>query len=406
MSELRRRESVGGRDGGGQEDVGQRTDQASLKIRELRQQVMRLQRRGAEQVREVVQRDKLIAELQTTITELGGARDELSAENNANLSVIQRLKQSLAQTRTRLSCAELEDAAAAASDPGTMASTASLPEITVSSCRDTSGISRQSSCQYSSKFARSLTRQSASGSLVQQLTDQLDIAREEKRQLEQQLGELVAQLELAAAEKLSLDQQLAAVREQLEELGREHANLKDDFRTLVRKYDEDRAAAAQSAAGDTAAAGPVSRTKLLLETEEKLEAAILQLQLREAEMERVAEHLDTVTRRAEGRDRELEAAAARLEQLQRALADTEAENRRLGDTVSGQKAAILSLQAAVEADRRKEADTRHKHKTVRLIYKEHSDGSEDEAAIERHGFSNNNNAPRSFMMSSSDSFEI
>ena len=402
MSELRRRESVGGRDGGGQEDVGQRSDQASLKIRELRQQVMRLQRRGAEQVREVVQRDKLIAELQTTITELGGARDELSAENNANLSVIQRLKQSLAQTRTRLSCAELEDSAAAASEPGTMASTASLPEITVSSCRDTSGISRQSPCQYSSKFARSLTRQSASGSLVQQLTDQLDIAREEKRQLEQQLGELVAQLELAAAEKLSLDQQLAAVREQLVELGREHANLKDDFRTLVRKYDEDRAAAA----GDTAAAGPVSRTKLLLETEEKLEAAILQLQLREAEMERVAEHLDTVTRRAEGRDRELEAAAARLEQLQRALADTEAENRRLGDTVSGQKAAILSLQAAVEADRRKEADTRHKHKTVRLIYKEHSDGSEDEAAIERHGFSNNNNAPRSFMMSSSDSFEI
>ena len=366
---------------------------------------MRLQRRGAEQVREVVQRDKLIAELQTVITELGGARDELSAENNANLSVIQRLKESLAQTRTRLSCAELEDSAAA----GTLASTASLPEITVSSasCRDTGGISSQGSCQYSSKFARSLTRQSASGSLVQQLTDQLDIARAEKRQLEQQLGELAAQLELAAAEKLSLDQQLAAVREQLEELGREHANLKDDFRTLVRKYDEERAAAA----GDTAAAGPVSRTKLLLETEEKLEAAILQLQLREAEMERVAAHLDTVTRRAEGRDRELGAAAARLEQLQRALADTEAENRRLGDTVSGQKAAILSLQAAVEADRRKEADPRHKHKTVRLIYKEHSDCSEDEAVIERHGFSNNNNnnnnnAPRSFMMSSSDSFEI
>ena len=123
------------------------------------------------------------------------------------------------------------------------------------SCRDTGGISSQASCQYSSKFARSLTRQSASGSLVQQLTDQLDIARAEKRQLEQQLGELAAQLELAAAEKLSLDQQLAAVREQLEELGREHANLKDDFRTLVRKYDEERAAAA----GDTAAAGPVSR---------------------------------------------------------------------------------------------------------------------------------------------------
>ena len=214
---------------------------------------MRLQRRGAEQVREVVQRDKLIAELQTVITELGGARDELSAENNANLSVIQRLKESLAQTRTRLSCAELEDSAAA----GTLASTASLPEITVSSasCRDTGGISSQASCQYSSKFARSLTRQSASGSLVQQLTDQLDIARAEKRQLEQQLGELAAQLELAAAEKLSLDQQLAAVRAQLQELGREHANLKDDFRTLVRKYDEERAAAA----GDTAAAGPVSR---------------------------------------------------------------------------------------------------------------------------------------------------
>ena len=116
--------------------------------------MLRLQRKGAEQVREVVMKDKLITDLQTQITELNNERDELRSENNANLSVIQRLKDNLNETRTRL--ASLEDEAVELSGSGMvhspgdkrMSSTTSLPEIPGSSLTSLSG------CQYSSKFAR------------------------------------------------------------------------------------------------------------------------------------------------------------------------------------------------------------------------------------------------------------
>ena len=67
--------------------------------------------------------------------------------------------------------------------------------------------------------------------------------------------------------------------------------------------------------------------------------------------------------------------------------------------------AIMSLQTAVE-DRRK---SESRHKTVRLIYKDSSDVSGDESVMEKQRYTINNNnhhTPRSFLMSSSDSFEI
>ena len=45
---------------------------------------------------------KVIADLESQITELNSEMDELKEENNANLSVINRLKDSLQETNTRL----------------------------------------------------------------------------------------------------------------------------------------------------------------------------------------------------------------------------------------------------------------------------------------------------------------
>ena len=44
----------------------------------------------------------MIADLESQITELNSEMDELKEENNANLSVINRLKDSLQETTTRL----------------------------------------------------------------------------------------------------------------------------------------------------------------------------------------------------------------------------------------------------------------------------------------------------------------
>ena len=252
---------------------------------------------------------------------------------------------------------------------------------------------------------------------MQQLTDQLDIARREKRQLEQQLAQLSSQLELADKEKEQLEQQLGLVRGELQDLIREHDNLKDDFRVLVRKYDGDR----NKTPDPSQSHGPVSKTKLLheaqkghvlLATEEKLEEAIMQLKLREAEMEDVAQHFEAINRQVLERDLELDNMRARVTELQQALAEATAENRELDETVGQQKVTILSLQGAVEDTRRRSSDTA-RHKTVRLIYKDSSDLSGDEGVVqERHhqrfsnNNNNNNNVPRSFLMSSSDSFEI
>ena len=324
------------------EDISLRSDSSNVKIRDLRQQVLKLQRKGSDHVKEVVMKDKLITDLQTQITHLNNEKDELKNENNANLSVIQRLKDNLNDTKTRLSV--LEEDSECSNFDRKMSSTSSLPEIPA--------LPSLSQFQYSSKFARSLTRASHNTSLVQQLTDQLDIARKEKRQLEQQLQELLTQLEIAGTEKLTLENQLVLVRTELQELLREHDNLKDDFRTLVRKYDgekERNKSPAIHRSSDSLAA--VSKTKMLYDshngqmlavTEEKLEAAIIQLQQREAEMESVAEHFETVNQQIMDRDQELDNLRRQVVELQHNLSETFSENQRLNDTVNQQKVKTMN----------------------------------------------------------------
>ena len=291
------------------EDVSLRSEASNTKIRELRQQVLKLQQRGSENVKEVVMKDKLIAELQTQITFLNNERDDLKNENNANLSVIQRLKDNLNDTKTRLSV--LEEDGEGSNYERKVSSSASLPEIPAFQ-----------QTFYTSKFARSLTRQSNQSSLVQQLSDQLDIARKEKQQLEEQLRDVLAQMEISNSERLSLQDQLGRLRAELEDLVAEHDNLKDDFRTLVRKYEVEKerkkSAGKSGVADDPTLPQPcvvLSKTKMLheahrgqevlLATEEKLEAAIVQLQQREREMGSVAHHLESINQQLFDRDIEL-----------------------------------------------------------------------------------------------------
>ena len=383
------------------DDVSLRSDAASSKIRDLRQQVLKLQKKGSEHVKEVVMKDRLITELQTAITLLNNEKDELKNENNANLSVIQRLKDNLNDTRSRLSA--LEEDQDCSNYTGKMSSTASLPEIPGNHLHHSSSslLLSPGLNQYSSKFARSLTRASQNSSLVQQLSDQLDIARSEKRQLEQQLTQLVTQLEIANTEKLTLENQLVLVRTELQELMREHDNLKDDFRTLVRKCDGEKQerGSPDSCVSKTKMLHDAQKGQLLQETEEKLEAAITQLQLRENEMENIAHHFDNVNQEIVQRNLELDNLRQEVLRLQTNLSESFAENQDLHNTLDQQKMTIQSLQTAVEDKRRSET----RHKTVRLIYKESSDISDDE--MEKHKYTNNN-PPRSFLMSSSDSFEI
>ena len=286
------------------DDVSLRSEASNTKIRELRQQVLKLQQRGSENVKEVVMKDKLIAELQTQITFLNSERDELRNENNANLSVIQRLKDNLNDTKPRLSV--LEEDSECSNYERKVSSSASLPEMPAFQ-----------QTYYTSKFARSLTRQSNQSSLVQQLSDQLDIARKEKQQLEDQMRDVLAQMEISNTERLSLEDQLMRVKTELEDLVTEHDNLKDDFRTLVRKYEvekERKKSGGKSVVTDDTT--PVlSKTKMLheahrgqevlLATEEKLEAAIVQLQQREREMGNVAHHLENINQQLFDRDIEL-----------------------------------------------------------------------------------------------------
>ena len=293
------------------EDLSVRSEASTNKIRELRQQVLKLQQRGSENVKEVVMKDKLITELQTQITFLNNERDELKTENNANLSVIQRLKDNLNDTKTRLSVLEEEgEAASHYNYDRKVSSSASLPELPAPTFQAT---------HYTSKFARSLTRQSNQTSLVQQLTDQLDIARREKQQLEDQRRDILAQMEISNTERLTLEDQLLRVRTELQDLMKEHDNLKDDFRTLVRKYDaekERRKSPGKSVLADDITQSTVlSKTKMLheaqkghealLATEQKLEAAIIQLQQREMEMGNVVHHVETINQQLFDRDIEL-----------------------------------------------------------------------------------------------------
>ena len=382
-----------------EEDISLRSDASSTKIRELRQQVLKLQKKGSEHVKEVVMKDKLIAELQSQITELNNEMDEMKNENNANLSVITRLKDNLHETKTMLSV--LEEDSSECNYDRRVSSTASLPEIPAYQ-------------GYSSKFARSLTRKTSQSSLVQQLTDQLDIARREQRHLEQQVRELLTQAEINNTEKLQVESQLMTVRTELQELGVEHDNLKDDFRTLVRKCDERRKSPMKSIMSEETVS--MSKTKILHEaqkgqealiaTEERLEAAIFQLQERETEMENVARHLETINHQIFERDLELDQLRLQCERFQKELTENIQENSSLKESIREQKMTIKSLQDAVEGRRKSESAPKHSSPRsgiplpVRVIYKDSSDFSGDE------GSRSHSNTPGSFIMSSSDSFEI
>jgi len=397
------------------DDVSLRSEASNTKIRELRQQVLRLQQRGSENVKEVVMKDKLIAELQTQITFLNSERDELRNENNANLSVIQRLKDNLNDTKTRLSVLE-EDSECSHYDRK-VSSSASLPEMPAFQ-----------QTHYTSKFARSLTKQSNQSSLVQQLSDQLDIARKEKQQLEDQMRAVTAQMEISNTERLSLEDQVVRLKTELEDLVMEHDNLKDDFRTLVRKYEvekERKKSVGKPVLADDPTppqpCGVLSKTKMLheahrgqevlLATEEKLEAAIVQLQQREREMGNVAHHLENINQQLFDRDIELDNQRGEIGRLEQELSETLRDNEDLKETIDGQKLTILSLQsqqaqqAANLEEKRKSEPRKSSHaRTVRLIYKDSDDLSADEG-LSRAQYTNNN-TPKSFLMSSSDSFEI
>ena len=77
--------------------------------------------------------------------------------------------------------------------------------------------------------------------------------------------------------------------------------------------------------------------QMLMETEEKLEAAILQLQLREAEMDSVAQHFDNVNQQIHDRDMELHNLRGQVAQLQQNLSESFNENQTLKETVNQQK---------------------------------------------------------------------
>ena len=92
------------------------------------------------------------------------------------------------------------------------------------------------------------------------------------------------------------------------------------------------------------------------------------------------------------------------------LSETLRDNEELKETIDGQKLTILSLQAQAAAatveEKRKSEPRKSSHaRTVRLIYKDSDDLSADEG-LSRAPYTNNNNTPKSFLMSSSDSFEI
>ena len=76
------------------------------------------------------------------------------------------------------------------------------------------------------------------------------------------------------------------------------------------------------------------------------------------------------------------------------------------EEIEGQKLTILSLQTTVEERKRSEPRKSSGARTVRLIYKDSEDISGDEGILTHHAQYSNNNTPKSFLMSSSDSFEI
>merc|ERR1712106_619459 len=169
------------------------------------------------------------------------------------------------------------------------------------------------------------------------------------------------QAEIHNTEKLQVESQLMTVRTELQELGVEHDNLKDDFRTLVRKCDERRKSPMKSIMSEETIS--MSKTKILheaqkgqealLATEERLEEAIFHLQERETEMENVARHLETINHQIFERDIELDQLRTQCERFQKEVSANMDENASLKESISEQKVTIRSLQEAVEGRRKK-----------------------------------------------------
>jgi len=384
------------------EDISLRSDLSSRKIRELRQQVLKSQKKNSDQIKEAVVKDRLVADLQMQITELNREMDDLKRENDANLSVINKLKDNLHEVKTQLAIYE-EDEVAKMHCSSRLSGTASLPDIPPE--------------PYSSKFARSLTRrQSGNSSILQQLTDQLDIARQEQKNLEQKIRELLAEVEISTTEKLQMETQLLKAKSELHELTVEHDNLKDDFRTLVRSREEGyrkHTNHARNQKNETSipneyrTEGDNSQEALLL-SEKKLDRSFHLLQQSESEVEKLGIKVDILNNEIGERDCEINSLLHRCQQLDHELSDQSAANTELTDTVEEMKQTIEHLQDAVEGEKTR-ADEEEKRVSVpmpvRLIYKTDSEISDEELEM-MDSKTRPGKSTSSFNMSSTDSFNI
>jgi len=375
-SEERRRGSQSEENGRGR-DVGDRSDAAQAKIRDLRKQVLRQQTRASEYVREGVEKNKVIADLESQITELNSEMDELKEENNANLTVINRLKDSLQETTTRLVYLDSDEPGAGRSpSPPCLSSTASLPSLP-------SGPTGPNLITYSSKFARSLSRRSSRSSLATRLQEQLETSQGEVQRLEQRASDLATQVELSSNARLQAESALLTTRRELKELAVEHENLKDDFRALVRRREEKKLRRSASTAGEESSSATDRRRQEGLES--RLGSAIQQLRQREEEMEGVANCLIK-------REQEMEGVANCLDSVTIQLCEREAEIAGLRGRVGALEEQLSHQQQALRqgGDRQR---TRSFPLPVRVIYKGESEVSGEEE-------------DRSEGLSSSDSFNI
>ena len=93
-----------------------------------------------------------------------------------------------------------------------------------------------------------------------------------------------------------------------------------------------------------------------------------------------------------------------ISRLEHQLDETFRDNEELKEEIEGQKLTILSLQTRMEEKRKSEPRKSSHARTVRLIYKDSEDISGDEGLATHHA--QYANTPKSFLMSSSDSFEI
>ncbi|XP_023340389.1 FK506-binding protein 5 isoform X2 [Eurytemora carolleeae] len=182
-------------------------------VKSLRRELVRLQTKCSDSVREGVERDTVIAELQVELTELSTELEDLRVENNANLSVIDKLKDDLYEARrTQISSSRSN------LNIAKHCSVTSLPDIPV----------------YKSRFANHISRRNSQNAVIQKLGDQLSFTNRAKGLLEEERKELLDKLEELESEYSLVKDNLEFVKREFEDLGLEHEKLKGDFRTLIR----------------------------------------------------------------------------------------------------------------------------------------------------------------------------